>query len=124
MLSIDRYASTPVYLQLVEQFTRYIAAGVYRPGEALPSVRTLSTTLNVNPNTLQKAYSELESRGLCCSSPGSGRYISPDAHERLEAAAQKELNAFEKLCLQLKEAGVGYLRLEEILKAVYEGRNA
>ena len=61
MFDIDRFSPTPVYVQVVEQVTRLIAGGVMEPGEPLPSVRALSAQLNVNPNTLQRAYMELDS---------------------------------------------------------------
>mgnify|MGYP001112860862 CR=1 FL=1 len=68
----------PIYLQLMEQIKLGIAAGAYRPGDRLPSVRELAADAAVNPNTMQKALSELEREGLVYSQRTSGRFISED----------------------------------------------
>ena len=71
MFQIDALSRTPVYLQLVEQTERLILSGVLTPGQQMPSVRNLSIALSVNPNTIQKAYSELDSHGLTCAVPAA-----------------------------------------------------
>jgi GntR family transcriptional regulator len=82
MFQIDRFGRTPIYEQIIDQTQRLIASGILKEGDQLPSVRVLSQELSVNPNTLQKAYSELERRGLCVSAPGNGR-LSPQVHSSL-----------------------------------------
>ena len=79
MFQIDRFGRQPIYEQIIEQVEQFVASGAFRPEDQLPSVRALSQTLSANPNTLQKAYAELERRGVTVSVPGSGRYISKDA---------------------------------------------
>ena len=64
MFAIDRYSPTPIYEQLTAQFERLILLGLLAPNAALPSVRALSQELSINPNTVQKAYADLERRGL------------------------------------------------------------
>lgn len=73
-LTTDR----PIYLQLMEQIQLSILSGVYMPGSRLPSVRDLSSEASVNPNTMQKALSELERTGLIFSQRTSGRFITED----------------------------------------------
>lgn len=68
----------PIYLQLMERIQQDIIAGVYRPGDKLPSVRDLALDASVNPNTMQKALSELERSGLVYSQRTSGRFITED----------------------------------------------
>lgn len=68
----------PIYLQLMEQIRKDIVSGVYKPGGKLPSVRELALDAAVNPNTMQKALSELERSGLVYSQRTSGRYITED----------------------------------------------
>lgn len=68
----------PIYLQIMEQMKLGIVAGVYQPGERLPSVRDLAMEAAVNPNTMQKALGELEREGLVFSQRTSGRFISED----------------------------------------------
>ena len=68
----------PIYLQLMERIQRSIISGEYRPGDRLPSVRDLAVEAAVNPNTMQKALSELERSGIVYSLRTSGRYITED----------------------------------------------
>ena len=70
--------SKPIYLQLMDRIQLDIISGVYQPGERLPSVRDLALTAAVNPNTMQKALSELERSGILYSQRTSGRFITED----------------------------------------------
>ena len=70
--------SRPIYLQLMERIQHDIISGVYQPGDKLPSVRDLALDAAVNPNTMQKALSELERGGLVYSHRTSGRFITDD----------------------------------------------
>jgi DNA-binding transcriptional regulator YhcF (GntR family) len=69
-------ADRPIYLQLVEHIQMKIISGEYQPGDRLPSVRELAAEAAVNPNTMQKAMSELERSGLVYSQRTSGRFIT------------------------------------------------
>ena len=69
----------PIYLQLMEKIQQDIISGVYHAGDRLPSVRELALEASVNPNTMQKALSELERVGLVYSQRTSGRFITEDA---------------------------------------------
>lgn len=71
-------SSRPIYLQIVERVSLDIVAGKYLPGDKLPSVRDLAAEAGVNPNTMQKALSELERNGLVYSLRTSGRFITED----------------------------------------------
>ena len=68
----------PIYTQLIFQIKVCIVCGIFPPGERLPSVRDLATEAGVNPNTMQKALSELERDGLVYSQRTSGRYVTED----------------------------------------------
>lgn len=102
MFQIDKYGRTPIYEQIIEQSERLIASGVLKPDDQLPSVRTLSQTLSINPNTLQKAYAELERRGISYSVPGNGRFVSRQAQEiiggRMRELIEEVHATSEKLC--------------------------
>lgn len=91
----------PIYLQLMERIQRDIIAGIYKSGDKLPSVRDLALNASVNPNTMQKALSELERSGLVYSQRTSGRFITEDTDmikelKRKEAASHV-LAFFEKM---------------------------
>jgi DNA-binding transcriptional regulator YhcF (GntR family) len=68
----------PIYSQLVGQIKQRIVAGVFPPGERLPSVRDLATDAGVNPNTMQRALQELERNGLVFSQRTAGRFVTED----------------------------------------------
>lgn len=74
----DINSDRPVYLQLIEQIQASIISGYFNPSDKLPSVRDLAAEASVNPNTMQKALSELERSGLIYSNRTSGRYITSD----------------------------------------------
>ena len=80
MISLDYRSGQPLYRQVAESFKRLILSGVIGENDRLPSVRELATTLAINPNTIQRAYRELETGGYIGSSPGKGVYaIGGDA---------------------------------------------
>ncbi len=68
----------PIYIQLVEQIKLYIISGKIQPGERLPSVRELAVQNKVNPNTMQRALSELEDKGLIYTERTNGKYVTED----------------------------------------------
>ena len=70
--------SSPIWTQLVAEFSRRIVTGDWAPGEKMPGVRELAADLGVNPNTAQRALAELERRGLCRSERATGRFVTDD----------------------------------------------
>ena len=96
--------SRSIYVQLVEQIKIRILTGSYAPGSRLPAVRELAAEAGVNPNTMQRALSELESTGLVYSVRTSGRFVTEDSDMRKELKAdlaKKEVNEFVKKMKQL-----------------------
>lgn len=79
MFELKRDRGNPVYLQIQNQLERRIASGTLSPGDALPSVRALAKQLRVNPNTVVRAYRELEFRGLVVTRHGEGTFVADDA---------------------------------------------
>ena len=76
MITLNYRDSRPIYEQIQEGLKRLIVTGAIAAGERLPSVRTLATQLSINPNTIQRAYAELEREGYCYSIPGKGSFVS------------------------------------------------
>lgn len=91
--------SRPIYLQIEDLIKANIIAGVYQPGQKLPSVRDLAAEAAVNPNTMQKALTELERSGLVYTQRTSGRFITEDVSKMTEL---KEQIAREQIQLFLK----------------------
>ena len=75
-LQLDLYSGVPIYRQIIDQVTGAIAAGSLRGGDQLPTVRQLAVDLEINPNTVIRAYRELEIRGVLKSQQGTGTFIS------------------------------------------------
>jgi GntR family transcriptional regulator len=119
MFTIDKLSRTPIYEQLIAQFEYGILSGEIAPDGKLPSVRELSQELSVNPNTLQRAYAEIERRGLCYSVPGSGRYLTKDALLHLKSDAEQKINAFADLTAALYKLGVTKDALLNVVASVY-----
>ncbi len=115
MFQIDPLSRIPVYEQIIEQMERFVLAGLLKPGTQLPSVRSLSAELSINPNTIQKAYSELDLRGVIYSVPGIGCFVSENAVVLLEEYQREKLGVLDKLLQDLALAGVAK---EEILRCV------
>ncbi|MDR1564541.1 MAG: GntR family transcriptional regulator [Oscillospiraceae bacterium] len=118
---IDPLSRTAIYEQLVEQLETLILKGAVQQGEQLPSVRTLSIKLSVNPNTIQKAYNEMDSRGLIYSVPGKGCFVSMDAKERLIESTREKLPMLDSLLARLKLGRIPKLTVIEHVEMVYQG---
>lgn len=94
----------PIYLQLMERIQQDIVSGIYKPGDRLPSVRDLAVEAAVNPNTMQKALSELERSGLVYSQRTSGRFITEDTQlldEMKTSLASEHILQFLEKMIQL-----------------------
>ncbi len=75
MVTLNYRDARPIYTQIVDGFREQITAGVLQPGDKLPSVRELAGTLTINPNTIQRAYRELEAAGWIASVAGKGSFV-------------------------------------------------
>ncbi|HHX23473.1 MAG TPA: GntR family transcriptional regulator [Thermoanaerobacterales bacterium] len=82
MIDIDATSSTPIYVQIVNAMKEGILKGLFEPGEKLPSVRDMAKMLTLNPNTVQKAYKELEREKVVVTIQGRGTYISEEYKPR------------------------------------------
>ena len=78
-LKLEPASPIPMYLQIAEQVRHWIAAGALRADEELPSVRALAAKHLINPNTVARAYLELERDGFLCKRKGAGTYVAADA---------------------------------------------
>lgn len=102
----------PIYIQLMEQIQLRILSGVYRVGEKLPSVRDMASDASVNPNTMQKALTELERTGLVFSQRTSGRFITEDRDMIKDIRDNLAKNQIEKFLHNMEE--IGYTKKETI----------
>lgn len=105
----------PVYLQLVEQIQAEIISGNYKPGDKLPSVRDLATQATVNPNTMQRAMTELERDGLVYTNRTAGRFITSDEDLIKQLKKQYITTIVQDFLDKMKQLG---LDLDEIIAYV------
>jgi GntR family transcriptional regulator len=116
-MKIDPSSHVPIYLQIVGEIRAAIDAGVFRPGEMLPSLRVLAADLRVNPNTVQRAYDELEREGVVVPRRGVGLFVADrDARTARGAAEKAMLTAFE----QSVAAGLAAGLPPERVRAVFD----
>lgn len=115
MFSIDVFSRVAVYEQIIKQVEDYVSNGLLKSGDKIPSVRNLSISLSVNPNTIQKAYSELDLRGIIFSVPGKGCFVTENAKEIVNQKKREKLDELSSLIKELKIAGT---RIEDILSLV------
>ena len=95
MIRLDYRDSRPIYEQVRDGLRRLMVTGVMQPGEQLPSVRSLAMELAINPNTIQRAYMQLEQEGLIYPVKGTGNFIadSEEVRKLSKASYTKELKA-------------------------------
>jgi DNA-binding transcriptional regulator YhcF (GntR family) len=108
-------SNTPIYLQLVRLFTVRIACGEWRPGDRLSSVRDLAVLYKVNPNTVQRALTDLEREGLVYAERTSGRFITSDEkviRSARDALICREVDGF---LLSMRELGLTTEDCEKLL---------
>ena len=113
-------SSRPIYLQIIERVQMDIITGSYQPGDKLPSVRDLAQEAAVNPNTMQKALSELERSGLIYSQRTSGRFITEDKeliHQMKKELAAAEVSAF---VAHMKQLGITPEEIRQLLAETIE----
>jgi GntR family transcriptional regulator len=89
---LDLRSGVPVYRQIIDQVLGGIASGALEPGHQLPTVRQLAVDLAINPNTVVRAYRELEIRGVLDTQQGTGTFVSTQKVERGKAERQRQLN--------------------------------
>ena len=107
----------PIYMQILRRLRTEIASGAYPPGAKLPPVRELALEAGVNPNTMQRAFAELERDGLVYTQRTSGRFVTEDAEVLKNLRKTLSEDVIAEMCTRLMNLG---MRREEILSAVQE----
>lgn len=106
----------PVYAQLVEHIKLAIVSGEFKPGERLPSVRELSTAAGVNPNTMQRAFAELEREGLVLTQRTSGRSVTEDAGRVEQTKRQLAAAAIQTFWVNMRKLGIAQREALQLLQ--------
>ena len=115
MISLNYRDSRPIYEQIRDGLRKLIVTGAMQPDEKLPSVRALAQQLSINPNTIQRAYNELESEGYIYSVPGKGSFAAGDTGAE-ERRKQELLAQLRELTAELKYLGVSGEELSALVR--------
>ena len=119
MFGISLNNRRPIHEQLTDKITELVLSGVLEPESPMPSVRELAADLGVNPNTIQRAYAELERTGVTYSVTGKGRFVT-DNVEAVRKEKQKErLKLLHSELLEIKRLGISEERAAEEVRKVY-----
>src|SRR6185312_12532782 len=120
-IRLDQHSGGPVYRQIIDHVTGAIATGVLTGGDQLPTMRQLAVDLAINPNTVIRAYREMEIRGVLETQQGTGTFISHQKPKRNEIERQRQLNQIAAECVA--RAGAAGFTLEELLEQLNDVRN-
>ncbi len=119
MININYRDRRPIFEQVKDGFRNLIISGVLKEGERMPSVRDLASQLAINPNTIQRAYRELEIDGYICTVPGKGSFVSQrdEAAEKRKAELRTKMS---EIARELRHAGFGEEELISLIRKEYD----
>ncbi len=118
MISINYRDSEPIYRQIENGFKKLILSGAIEKDSPLPSIRHLASSMAINPNTIQRAYAELEGKGFIYSVPGKGSFVS-GTDEIFESRKKELMESFKTISAELIMLGV---KKEDLIKLVEKVR--
>jgi len=119
MLVIDKFSRKPIYEQVIEGIERDIVMGILREREQLPSIRELSALLGVNPNTIQKAFQELDRNGIIVSGQGRGCFVADRAVLKIKERLSGKITEIESIAAELARAGIEEEKLISAIRRAY-----
>jgi len=116
--TLDLQSGVPVYRQIIDQVQAGVATGALRPGHQLPTVRQVAVDLAINPNTVLRAYRELEIRGVLETQQGTGTFIS---HRQLRTDDSERKRQLEQLVSDfVARAGAGGFTLQDVAEVLFD----
>jgi GntR family transcriptional regulator len=118
---VEYNSGIPVYRQIINQACAAVGAGTFRPGDQLPTIRALSECLNINPNTVAKAYRELELKGVIANERGRGSFIQEQTAHPVPDAQEKKAqfkNLYQRLLADAASVGLTERELLGFIKEI------
>lgn len=122
VFNLDFKSRIPIYEQLVQRIRQLIIQDILRAGEKLPSVRSLAQELTINPNTIQKAYRELEREGYIYSLPGKGSFVNEMRTEINQKQIKMLSDELEKIIQKLLKMNVPKEYLKNLVEHADQGK--
>ena len=120
MINLNYQSRTPIYEQIVEQIERYIAFGVLKPKEQMQSIRELASLLGINPNTVKKAYDELEKRGAIITISTKGTFVAEKIDVVIDRKINEKIKIIKDAINELEKLGI---KKEDVLKKLKLARH-
>ncbi len=118
MITIDTSGFIPIYEQIKNGIKGKISLGVLKPNDPLPSIRDLAAELVVNPNTVARAYRELESEGFITTRKGKASYVAENSSSLIKQERQKFIDeVFERAFSEAKKFGLGEREIRDIVES-------
>lgn len=121
MINIDSRSSQPIYEQIADQVKENIIKEIMMPGDQLPSIRQLASMILANPNTISKAYQELERMGVIETIRGKGTFIRTDYKAKADDEKMDEIKkALKKIIIEMHYMGLSWDEMNQEVQAIYD----
>ena len=121
-MQIEPASPVPIFRQIADGVRSAVAAGVYRPGDLIPSVRATALRLVVNPNTVQRAYEQLEREGLIISKKGTGMVVAPQSRSAAQDGVEEGVRAaFGQAIAAGRAAGLSRAAIDKLYRQAWNG---
>lgn len=124
MLQLDFRDRRPLYEQIKEKMKTLIISGVLKPDERIPSVRELAQSLTVNPNTIQKAYKDLETEGFIYSIRAKGSFVAPQVRSAHHPRRGELIRELERIAAELMYLDEPMEQMIDTIRAIYKKRRS
>lgn len=115
LINLDYQSRTPIYEQIVLNIEKYVALGILKEKEQIPSIREMASSIGVNPNTVKKSYDILENKGIIRTISTKGTFISENTKQITEDKIAKEINHIKEEISSLTKLGISF---EEIIERI------
>lgn len=113
MINLDYQNRMPIYEQIISEIEKYVALGILKPQDQLMSIREMATSLGINPNTVKKAYAELEKKGVIITISTKGSFIADNINKIVDTKVEEKISEIKNIIEELEKLGINK---EDILK--------
>lgn len=113
MINLDYQNRMPIYEQIISEIEKYVALGILKPQDQLMSIREMATSLGINPNTVKKAYAELEKKGVIITISTKGSFIADNINKIVDTKVDEKISEIKNIIEELEKLGINK---EDIIK--------
>lgn len=115
LINLDYQSRIPIYQQIVDSIEKYVALGILKEKEQIPSIREMASSIGINPNTVKKSYDILEHKGIIRTISTKGTFISDNTKNLTQDKINKEINHIKEEINELVKLGISY---EEVIERI------